>query len=390
MCIFIRVVVILLSFQLLLPAAWAGNVTIPYSFQSGTKARAAEVNKNFDNIKQAVDDNDQRITDLHGIVDNIQLVPGPQGPVGPTGPQGAQGPPGPAGATGPQGAQGEQGPAGEGMPTCPDKISYGIQLLWDGTQWTCRKIYIHQVVDYGFNSMIFSVNWDGAGTGPIPGMYAFLPKFNKSATPGAPPSANLSMEMIDEFTSLSVSSSNANLVNFTGLVDYVAISPLLFLQSKPQPVQVTLRSSDISSEAYQWYLQSTPETANFAFEFITGRGKINYAFDHCLPVDWQPVTIYIDSQYKIANVLAMECYPTGISLPQTAISNKLQQTLVNGPVPFDFVIDYIPTNGVQVAFARFELLRAVVDSYFYGSYDLNNRQLSAGISIVADEVSSMP
>jgi len=42
--------------------AWASALTIPNSFSSGTAAVAAEVNDNFTAVKNAVDDNDSRIT----------------------------------------------------------------------------------------------------------------------------------------------------------------------------------------------------------------------------------------------------------------------------------------------------------------------------------------
>lgn len=41
---------------------WAGNVTIPNTFTSGTPAVAAEVNENFNALETEVDDNDSRIT----------------------------------------------------------------------------------------------------------------------------------------------------------------------------------------------------------------------------------------------------------------------------------------------------------------------------------------
>lgn len=55
---------------------------------------------------------------VDGLIETIELTPGPQGPIGPEGPQGPigetgpQGIQGPIGETGPQGPQGEIGPQG--------------------------------------------------------------------------------------------------------------------------------------------------------------------------------------------------------------------------------------------------------------------------------------
>ena len=78
------------------------------------------------NVKPEVDlSNYYTKTQVDGIVETIELTPGPQGPagpageIGPQGPQGERGPVGPIGETGPQGPAGEkgavgpQGPAGE-------------------------------------------------------------------------------------------------------------------------------------------------------------------------------------------------------------------------------------------------------------------------------------
>ena len=55
--------VILLSvISLFTHSLWAGALTVPNSFSSGTAAVAAEVNDNFTAVKNAVDDNDSRIT----------------------------------------------------------------------------------------------------------------------------------------------------------------------------------------------------------------------------------------------------------------------------------------------------------------------------------------
>ena len=61
--------------------AWAGELNIPHEFVAGSKAKAAEVNDNFDAVKQSVDDNHGRITILEAndadpdISGNITLVP---------------------------------------------------------------------------------------------------------------------------------------------------------------------------------------------------------------------------------------------------------------------------------------------------------------------------
>lgn len=49
---------------------------------------------------------------VDGLIETIELTPGPQGPMGPQGPIGPQGIQGPIGETGPQGEQGIQGPQG--------------------------------------------------------------------------------------------------------------------------------------------------------------------------------------------------------------------------------------------------------------------------------------
>lgn len=53
---------------------------------------------------------------LKGLIDNIELTPGPQGPQGEPGPQGEKGEKGDTGEQGHQGLQGERGPAGERGP----------------------------------------------------------------------------------------------------------------------------------------------------------------------------------------------------------------------------------------------------------------------------------
>ena len=51
----------------LVSITWAGNVTIPNTFSSGTKAKAAEVNTNFSAVKTEVDDNNTRIMSLENL-----------------------------------------------------------------------------------------------------------------------------------------------------------------------------------------------------------------------------------------------------------------------------------------------------------------------------------
>jgi hypothetical protein len=56
----------------------AGSVTLPNTFQAGTRARAAEVNANFAAVKSAVDDNDARIAALESAVTSLQATVGAQ------------------------------------------------------------------------------------------------------------------------------------------------------------------------------------------------------------------------------------------------------------------------------------------------------------------------
>ena len=49
----------------------AGELTIPNVFTANTPARAAQVNGNFEAVKGAVDDNDQRLTALQAAVDAL-------------------------------------------------------------------------------------------------------------------------------------------------------------------------------------------------------------------------------------------------------------------------------------------------------------------------------
>lgn len=58
----------------LVSITWAGNVTIPNTFSSGTKAVAAEVNANFGAVETEVNDNDSRITDLENPVSSVVAI----------------------------------------------------------------------------------------------------------------------------------------------------------------------------------------------------------------------------------------------------------------------------------------------------------------------------
>jgi hypothetical protein len=53
---------------------WAGEVTLPNTFVPGERARADEMNANFAAVKDAVDDNDERITDLENQVGGTGAV----------------------------------------------------------------------------------------------------------------------------------------------------------------------------------------------------------------------------------------------------------------------------------------------------------------------------
>ena len=69
---------------------------------------------------------------VDGLIETIELTPGPQGPMGPQGPQGEIGPQGIQGPIGETGPQGEQGPQGEIGPQGPqgktgEKGEQGVQ-----------------------------------------------------------------------------------------------------------------------------------------------------------------------------------------------------------------------------------------------------------------------
>lgn len=69
---------------------------------------------------------------VDGLIETIELTPGPQGPIGPEGPQGPIGETGPQGIQGPIGETGPQGPQGEIGPQGPqgktgEKGAQGVQ-----------------------------------------------------------------------------------------------------------------------------------------------------------------------------------------------------------------------------------------------------------------------
>jgi len=53
--------IVIIALCIFANSAWAGSLTVPNTFTSGTKAVAAEVNENFSAVKNAIDDNDSRI-----------------------------------------------------------------------------------------------------------------------------------------------------------------------------------------------------------------------------------------------------------------------------------------------------------------------------------------
>jgi hypothetical protein len=60
---------------LMLPmVVWASQVTLPNVFVPGQRARAGDVNNNFDAVKDAVDDNDERVTELESRVPELGAV----------------------------------------------------------------------------------------------------------------------------------------------------------------------------------------------------------------------------------------------------------------------------------------------------------------------------
>jgi hypothetical protein len=76
------------------PSVWSDTVGILNSFYTGEKARASEVNDNFDAVTSAVDGNDALIAALEARIEALEAlegVPGPQGEQGPTGDPGLDG-----------------------------------------------------------------------------------------------------------------------------------------------------------------------------------------------------------------------------------------------------------------------------------------------------------
>ncbi|MHC4958526.1 MAG: hypothetical protein ACYTGN_09125 [Planctomycetota bacterium] len=57
-------------------AVFAGPVTIPHTFSSGTAAVAAEVNANFSAVRTAVNDNDGRIAALENAASGLRTIVG--------------------------------------------------------------------------------------------------------------------------------------------------------------------------------------------------------------------------------------------------------------------------------------------------------------------------
>lgn len=57
-----KLLLISLALGLVVPAATAADVTLPYAFKSGTKAMAGQVNANFNAVRSGVNDNNSRVT----------------------------------------------------------------------------------------------------------------------------------------------------------------------------------------------------------------------------------------------------------------------------------------------------------------------------------------
>lgn len=113
------------------------------------------------NVKPEVDlSNYYTKTQVDGIVETIELTPGPQGEQGPQGEPGPKGDTGPQGIQGPQGPQGIQGPIGEtgpkGDPGAPGKDyvlteadKQEIANLIDTSRFTTREDVIALIAEYG-------------------------------------------------------------------------------------------------------------------------------------------------------------------------------------------------------------------------------------------------
>ena len=65
---FFRFSAAVITASLAISSTWAGDLTLPNRFQSGTPAVAADVNANFDAVEQEVDDNNNRINTNTGNI----------------------------------------------------------------------------------------------------------------------------------------------------------------------------------------------------------------------------------------------------------------------------------------------------------------------------------
>ncbi len=164
--------------SLILMSTWsigihaADHASVPHTFQTGTPARANEVNANFESVKTTVNANadsleqtQSDLSTLRGRVDAIQPVPGPQGPPGPQGTQGSQGiqgPPGPTGVQGPQGVDGPQGPAGPQGPSSPVLVVMGANGVEVG-----RAMYVGPA-DGSVQSGNYVITWVNTGSAWAP------------------------------------------------------------------------------------------------------------------------------------------------------------------------------------------------------------------------------
>lgn len=157
--------------------AYAGTISLPYTFSNGTLADAVQVNANFDTLVLESNDQDGRLTALEALPPGPQ---GPQGPIGPTGPQGIQGPPGfqgLQGVPGPPGSTGVQGPPGPAGTTGQSAVTIGgtaqIQVT-SATNYTLIPGLAHTIVASGASRVLVATTGGVQNTGVGPTSFAVV------------------------------------------------------------------------------------------------------------------------------------------------------------------------------------------------------------------------